>query len=282
MQTNTLKTQGATSTQEVDQKPELPMIPYFPSLRPLVHSQTAALIMAVFELFFPAPEPVANRGRPANFSEPILVGLDELAIMLGHSRRTLLPALSVLCVWWRSPEARLRAQHSGREFLNPAHSKYGTAKPYSATGENSQAAGCVFILRRNLSHPAFAEWNRLLHVYAQTTSQPSLPAPLLPTAAFHAPYQHSRLAEVRLDRAPNHGGGVRLSTDKVLDVVLGNQVVGADERRLWSKRLVRGVDRGLLPELVLRRITKAAERLRREKPGGTGSRLIDKEDARSE
>src|SRR5271163_2928679 len=123
-------------------------LPYFPNLHRCIHGVTASLVLTYLEIHHPAP-------RDSNgtiLTTPVTLNLDAVAADLQVSRRTLNVSLSVLCTWWPTEIARLRAARACREFLNPDHSRYGRWKFYSATGPKTWRPGTVIQLRRNFGH----------------------------------------------------------------------------------------------------------------------------------
>jgi hypothetical protein len=233
----------------------------------------------IFELFYPAPTHPGGRGRPPHVSEPVLVPLDNLVGHLGIGHRNILVPLSLICTWWRSPLARQRAAHSGREFLNPAHSRYGKTKPYSITGPKTRSPGSAFTLRRNLLHPAFPEIRHLQAAYPQLFQSLQAASSLHPDRQATPLPPLTPVPQPTATNATSDDAAITRSTERVLDLILAKQAIGGDGRKLRPVRLVRAVDRGLLPEVVLRRISAAAERVRREKPTDRAARLVDQGDA---
>lgn len=121
-------------------------LPFYPDLYRQLHSLAATVMVAYLEIHHPLPQD-AN-GEP--FDGPVTVSAGTIADDLQTGRRTLLVTLSQLAAWWKTEEARVRAARVGREFLNPAHIRLSTVKPYSFTGPKTRRPSAVWTVRRNL------------------------------------------------------------------------------------------------------------------------------------
>lgn len=152
---------------------DLPLLPYHPGLKRQLQSVTAALVLTYLEIHHPAP-----RNPDGTILTPsVTLDLDAVAADLEVSRRTLCVNLSVLCAWWPTEEARCCAARSGREFINPSHSRYGRLKFYSATGSRTWRPGTIIQLRRNYGH---------LKILLQNAGIVTLAGPI-PTIAIPVP-----------------------------------------------------------------------------------------------
>jgi hypothetical protein len=205
-------------------------LPYFPNLHRCIHSVTASLVLTYLEIYHPAP-------RDSNgtiLTAPITLNLDAVAADLQVSRRTLCVCLSVLCTWWPTDMARLRAARCCREFVNPDHSRYGPLKFYSATGSKTWRPGTIIQLRRN-----FASLSMLL----QDAGIATLAVPV-PTIAIPVP----KLAENGVSASAAYAS---CKKESIADILLRASVLAGDRRKTRYQRLRAAVANGLAPATVL-------------------------------
>ncbi|MDE2101020.1 MAG: hypothetical protein KGL39_27485 [Patescibacteria group bacterium] len=121
-------------------------IPYYPELKKLVPNVTSAILVAYFEMRFPAPQDALTRIA----SLPVTVPLDTVADALQISRRTLGQALCAICRVFPSEDRRSGAARVAREFLMPNHTRFGKIKLYSMICSGYITRVRTIILRRNL------------------------------------------------------------------------------------------------------------------------------------
>ncbi len=163
-----------------------PTLPYHPNLKRELQSVTGALVLIYLEIHHPAP-------RDSNgtiVAAPVTLDLDAVAADLQVSRRTLLVNLSILCAWWPTEEARSRAARSGREFLNPDHTRYGRWKFYSATGPKTWRPGTIIQLRRNFAHLTKLLQDAGIATLAVPVPAVALPVPEMADCCVSAPTAH--------------------------------------------------------------------------------------------
>ena len=168
--------------------------------------------------------------------------LDAVAADLQVSRRTLLVNLSILSAWWPTEEARSRAARSGRDFLNPDHSRYGHWKFYSATGSKTWRPGTIIQLRRNL-----ACLSKLLQDAGIATLAVPVPAVALPVPA---------VAEFGVSASAAHIPAQKESLSEILSSALA-----LDRRSTRYPRLRAAAEAGLLPASALKVRRKAGKHL---------------------
>jgi hypothetical protein len=123
-------------------------LPFFPNLARALRGPTNALVLTYLEMLHPAPQDL--NGRIVGPS--VALDCDQICEDLQISRRTLHIALSCLGTWWRTEEARGRAERVGRAFLNLQHSLHGSVKFYSIVGPQGWRPGSIVIIKRNAAH----------------------------------------------------------------------------------------------------------------------------------
>jgi hypothetical protein len=139
---------AALEVDSSDENQDIAILPYHPRLSKTLGGATLALVVTYLEIHHPTPNDTseAPTGRS---NAPIFVSCDAMCLALGVNRRTLMIALYNLCTWWRSDQERSAASRSGREFLNPEHTRYGKVKPYSIVGRKSFTLPQSFHFYRN-------------------------------------------------------------------------------------------------------------------------------------
>jgi hypothetical protein len=208
-------------------------LPYFPNLHRCIHGVTASLLLTYLEIHHPAPRDTSNQRYQRVTSLPVTLNLDAVAADLQVSRRTLCVNLSVLCTWWPTEMARLRAARCCREFLNPDHTRYGRSKFYSATGSKTWRPGTIIQLRRN-----FKSLSMLLRdagIAALAVPVPALAIPV-PTLAENGVSASARIS---------------LFSRKIIEKLELANALGGDQRKVRYDRLRAGIERGLVPASVL-------------------------------
>ena len=241
-------------------------LPYFPNLHRCIHGGTASLLLTYLEIHHPAPRDTSNQRYQRVTSLPVTLNLDAVAADLQVSRRTLCVSLSVLCTWWPTEMARLRAARACREFLNPDHTRYGRWKFYSATGSKTWRPGTIIQLRRN-----FASLTNLLRDAGIATLAVPVPTIAIPVpklaengvsaSAAYASCKKESLADIllrtsvlwgdRRNSAPVFTAKVLPTNQRIVEVLERASALAGDRRKTRYSRLRAAVANGLAPASVL-------------------------------
>ncbi len=240
-------------------------LPYFPNLHRCIHGVTASLLLTYLEIHHPAPRDTSNQRYQRVTSLPVTLNLDAVAADLQVSRRTLCVSLSVLCTWWPTEMARLRAARACREFLNPDHTHYGQWKPYSATGSKTWRPGTIIQLRRNFRHLSMLLQDAGIATLAVPVPAIAIPVPTLAengvsASATYASCKKESLADIQL-RASVLAGDRRNSVPlfapkdmpgnaRIIELLERLSPLGGDRRKTRYERRRVAVANGLAPASV--------------------------------
>jgi hypothetical protein len=221
------------TTDRVEKRSDLPPLPYYPNLKLVLKSVTAALVLTYLEIHHPAPERPPG-ARPSMSSLPITLSIDDAAAALCITRRTLYVSLSVLSARWKTEESRAGAARANREFRVPQHSVYDPNKPYSLTGSLTHDSGTTYQLRRNLPH--------ITRLLAQAGFDPAVTLTLPPILRNGAPAALPPSAY----------------SESLKDLLTRASVLDQDRRTVRYQRLNAGIQRGLTgPEAIKVKRTKS-------------------------
>ena len=256
-------------------------LPYFPNLHRCIHGVTASLVLTYLEIHHPAP-------RDSNgtiLTIPLTLSLDTVAADLQVSRRTLCVSLSVICTWWPTERARLRAACASREFLNRDHSRCGQWKFYSATGPKTWRQGTIIQLRRDFRHLSMLIQDAGIATLAVPVPAIAIPVPTLAengvsASAAYASCKKESLADILLRASVLWGIGpfsvcflcaVFSPKDvpanaRVIELLERASALGGDRRRVRYTRLRAAVANGQAPASVL-----SARQPKGEEPQGAQS-----------
>lgn len=194
----------------------IPPLPFWPSLKWVLRSHGAALLLIYLEVHFPAPE-----GQP---DAPILLDVDRTLLDLCLRPKALWLASARIAARWPTRRTLAVARQAGREFYTRQTMGAGTLKPYSYVPVTRH----TWELRRNVP--------RLRHLLASC----GIPWPIQQAAIYED--RHASLGGFQpspsgfaADSAPVSGSELARALDKSL-AGLSDGRRAAGLKRKWAAR----------------------------------------------
>jgi hypothetical protein len=214
-------------------------IPYYPAIKPECGTAFATVMLIYLETHYPAPQDSSHQKFQRVTSLPVRLDSERMCAELQVARRTLVLTLSILSTWFSGEAQRSRAHGASREFIKQNDERFRKDKFYSLTGPRNYRYPQTWILRRNI--PLISATLRNANILNAITCAP------LTTANVQS----------------NIDAGKRVLT--VNDMPGSAQIVAAleranvlagDRRKVRYSRLKAGIEHGLVPESVIKRMVE--------------------------